>query len=397
MGKLSRVLTVAIILSLTLAARTGPAAPQPPSKYDPYLNSVVVVRSSAGEGAGFFINDDGLLVTNHHVVAGDSSVHIGLRNGKSTKGTVLAVDEAVDLALISVPQKSPAWLEFVRPNEGGVGADVIAIGTAKGLSWSVSKGIISGLRDGADFNIGRGRSVLLIQTDAAINPGNSGGPLILLESGRVVGVNTISFKKHIAEGISFAVSSENVQSTFTKYMSGEVRRPPQHANQPPEQTLMTAKDRLKAWMQNPEASIARLTQKAGPTPAESPGAAKNITLSNAQKLSIRNKAEGDLLVITGRAKNNNQSTRSFIKLKGTLHDAKGQVLVTKYAYTGNFLSDQELATLPLKEIEKRLNLREGQRNANVDIQPGHSVTFMMVFDHIPSQASEWLVSVLSAE
>ena len=385
------VLALVLIGTALVTAGNVPAAEK--SQYDHWLNSVVVVRSSIGEGTGFFITADGLLVTNHHVVGNDDRVYIGLRQGGSTTGTIVALDEDLDLALVSVPVDSRDFLELARPNEAWVGSDVIAIGTARGLSWSVSRGIVSGLRDGADFNIGNGRDVLLIQTDAAINPGNSGGPLILMDSGNVVGVNTISFKKDIAEGISFAVSSDNVRSVFDKYLKGE--RP---VIKPPTGTASTAKERLAAWMADPNAAIANLTKKPGngedsPTPEGHTG----ITLANAKKFSINNTHEGQLLVITGRAKNTVAEARSYIRLEGTLHDETGKVLRTTSVYAGNFLNDAELKTFTMKEIEARLNEREGLKGANLNIPLGHSVTFMVVFNQVPAEAKQWYVTVESAE
>lgn len=389
----ARPVVIALLLVAVMAGCAFAAA-QPKSKYDPYLNSVVVVRSTVGEGAGFFVTPDGLLVTNHHVVGGDNIVSIILRDGRKTSGSILAVNEDLDLALVSIREKSPGWLKLARPNEGGVGADVIAIGTAKGLSWSVSKGIVSGLREGADFNIGRGQDVLLIQTDAAINSGNSGGPLILVDSGTVVGVNTISFKKHIAEGISFAVSADNVRTEFAKFLDSKYQKPKGEIQLTREQQ---SKLKLKAWISDPKASIARLTQK---QPAPKPPTASGpppILLSNAKKFTLANKSAGQLLIITGRAKNNSNSPRSFVRLKGTLHDAKGNVLVTKMVYSGNYLSDNELETLSIQEIDNRLDNKWGIKNTNVDIPSGHSVTFMVVFDRIPPSAAEWLVNVSSVQ
>lgn len=390
----NRVLLVLIVLVsvLLLSPCAASAAKEPPSKYDPFLNSVVVVRSSIGEGAGFFVTPDGLLITNHHVVGDDNAVSIIMRNGTQTVGTVLSVKEKLDLALVAVKEKSPAFLDFAKPNEGGVGSDVIAIGTAKGLSWSVSRGIVSGLRDGAEFNIGGGEDVVLIQTDAAINPGNSGGPLILLDSGTVVGVNTISFKKHIAEGISFAVSAENTKKTFAKYLGNQA-----NAQSEGDQPALDPKQALALWMSDPQKAIARMTQTKTAPVEEAPGAVKNVVLANPQKFTVKNDKEGPLLIIMGRAKNNHNESQSYIRLVGTLHDQQGAVLQTKKVYCGNFLSDQELETLSMKEIENRLNKREGFKGANRNIPPGQSITFMVVYDHIPPQASNWAVNVYSSK
>jgi len=210
-------LFVSALVLLVLSTPTSLLGKEGP--YDQFLDCVVVIESSEGLGTGFFVTGEGLLVTNHHVVGGDRTVSVTLRNGMVTRGTVQTVNEYLDLALVSVPYRTPDWLHFAGPGEGGVGADVIAIGTAQGLSWSVSKGIISGVRETDRTKF--------IQTDAAINPGNSGGPLILIASGRVIGVNTITFKKDIAEGISFAISADNVRVAFSDYLkAGAERRPP---------------------------------------------------------------------------------------------------------------------------------------------------------------------------
>jgi S1-C subfamily serine protease len=173
-----------------------------PSKYEDFLNCVVVVRSSNGVGTGFFVTNEGYIVTNNHVVGNDSSVSIKLRNGRTILGDVMSTVRDRDLALIKVEGDNFSWLALGKITDAGVGNDVIAIGTPEGLDWSVSKGIISAVRN---FD-----GIAVVQTDTAINHGNSGGPLILLKNGKVIGVNTFGFRKDIAEGLSFAISSREV-------------------------------------------------------------------------------------------------------------------------------------------------------------------------------------------
>lgn len=91
-----------------------------------------------------------------------------------------------------------------------MGADVLAVGAPEGFSWTVSKGIVSAIRDAGGLRI--------IQTDAPINRGNSGGPLILIESGRVIGVNTLKLRRDGAEGLGFAVSAQNVRAAFLRFL-----------------------------------------------------------------------------------------------------------------------------------------------------------------------------------
>lgn len=189
---------------------TATAKPQPPSQYDRLLDSVVVVRNEVGRGSGFFISKKGLLVTNSHVVGDNLSVTIRLRNGKELVGKVVETRPDLDLALIDINEHSPNWLRLASPNEGGVGEEVMAIGAPIGLFWSVSRGIISGIRDEDPIRY--------IQTDAALNSGNSGGPLILIDSGRVVGANTITYFKFLTEGISLAVSADNIREAFSEHL-----------------------------------------------------------------------------------------------------------------------------------------------------------------------------------
>jgi len=186
------------------------AVTQPPSKYDDFLNAVVVVRSSKAVASGFFVHKAGKIITNHHVVGSDPTVSVKLRSGTVLIGTVMATDARSDLALVSVPQESPSWLELARTDEGGIGAEVIAIGTPEGLSWSVSKGIVSAFRDLSGAQV--------VQTDAPINKGNSGGPLILLDSGRVVGIATFGIRKDMAEGLNFAVAAPTIRAVFSQQL-----------------------------------------------------------------------------------------------------------------------------------------------------------------------------------
>ena len=177
------------------------------SMYDGLLNCVVVVRnSSGGMGSGFFITADGYIITNDHVVKRDKTVSITLRNGKTILGDVLSTDKDKDLALIKVDGNHYPWLTLGKLTDARVGEDVIAIGAPEGYDWSVSKGIVSAIRNE--------KYRVEIQTDAAINHGNSGGPLISLKNGSVIGVNTVGIRKDIAEGLNFAVSAEEIIKAF---------------------------------------------------------------------------------------------------------------------------------------------------------------------------------------
>lgn len=176
------------------------------SPYDKFLEGVVVIQRADSLGTGFFITVSGYIVTNNHVVGASETVMVKTRDGSVLPGKLVDSDATTDLALLKIARQGVTPLGLSDGAEAGIGRNVLAIGTPKGLSWSVSKGIVSAVRDTE-----RAR---FIQTDAAINSGNSGGPLIDLESGLVIGVNTLAVRKDVAEGLNFAVSTEDVWRAF---------------------------------------------------------------------------------------------------------------------------------------------------------------------------------------
>lgn len=180
------------------------------SIYDDFLSAVVVIRSSIRLGTGFFVTKSGYLVTNHHVIGSDHKVSIKLRNGKVLLASVVAVDAERDLALLSVKGDNFPNLQLANLKDVSLGKEVLAIGTPEGLSWSITKGIVSAVREY--------RGIYVIQTDAPINPGNSGGPLIDIESGLVIGINTFGFRKDITEGLNFAIAANGIKDLLSHYI-----------------------------------------------------------------------------------------------------------------------------------------------------------------------------------
>lgn len=197
------------------AAQTSPtpagaptdATPLPvPDVYRLVLPSVVLITTSKGSlGSGVVVNDSGLVLTAHHVVAGDGRISISFADGTRSTATIADTDPASDIATLT-----PATLpEVVVPAVLGggveVGSDVVAIGNPLGLRASTSTGIVSGLD--RTTKTASGSVSGLIQFDAAVNPGSSGGPL-LNDQGLVVGV-VVSIadpgKDDAFAGIGFAV------------------------------------------------------------------------------------------------------------------------------------------------------------------------------------------------
>lgn len=166
------------------------------------IPAVVRIAGTSKSGSGFFISPDGLIVTNAHVVKGESVVTVTTSTGTSIQSSTIYVDDDRDLAFVKVSGTGyPALkLDIAPPN---VGSDVIAIGSPldEVLTNTVTKGIVSGIRHGEHGT--------WIQTDAALNPGNSGGPL-LNTSGEVVGVNTIKIVAPDVSGINFSLASSEI-------------------------------------------------------------------------------------------------------------------------------------------------------------------------------------------
>ena len=176
------------------------------SPLDSLLDGVVVIKTQNGFGSGFLVSSSGFIVTNAHVVGDDKSVTIQFRDGRTVAGVVVDRDVSADLALVKSDLQAGPKLALGKLAAAGIGTAVISIGTPKGLDWSVSKGIVSAVRER--------EGGILIQTDAAINAGNSGGPLINIERNEVIGVITFALKDATVEGLNFAVSAEQILKSF---------------------------------------------------------------------------------------------------------------------------------------------------------------------------------------
>jgi endonuclease YncB( thermonuclease family) len=177
-----------------------------PAKFDDLLNCVVVVETGSSIGSGFFVSSAGLIVTNYHVVehSRTGAVDVKTRDSRTMRGKVVRTDPARDLALIQVDGSGFPYLRLTV--DADIGSEVLAIGAPLDLEWSMTKGIVSGFRND--------NGVADVQTDAAINPGNSGGPLILVQSGKVIGVNTWKVVKVGVTGLNFAVSTKEILKAF---------------------------------------------------------------------------------------------------------------------------------------------------------------------------------------
>jgi serine protease Do len=174
--------------------------------------AVVQVRTPGGLGSGFFLNEDGYLITNFHVIEGETQISIEVyhqRNGQLERRSykqvrIVAMNKFQDVALLKVDDKDAPKFSYVTLGDAdslSVGERVFAIGSPLGLERTVTEGIVS-------TKTRQMQGDLYLQTTAQINPGNSGGPLFNLR-GEAVGVTNM--KVAFGEGIGFAIPMDTVK------------------------------------------------------------------------------------------------------------------------------------------------------------------------------------------
>ncbi len=177
-----------------------------------------------GQGSGFVIDKEGHILTNYHVIADARQVEVTLHNRKKYKATIVGTDKSHDLAIVQI--KAPDLQPMILGDSTNlqVGQNVYAIGNPFGLAGTLTRGIVSSIRqvqepDGLVIEEA-------IQTDAAINPGNSGGPLLNWH-GEVIGINTmIASSVGQSAGIGFAIPINTAKAVVNDLVTlGRVRRP----------------------------------------------------------------------------------------------------------------------------------------------------------------------------
>ena len=176
------------------------------------LPSVVMLKNERGLGSGFVLDNNGLVITNRHVVSGgDKEFQITGEGGIKTEGRVIYVDRKLDFALVrSNGLKGTKPLPICYATYPSPGQSVVALGSPEGLAGTVTRGIVSAVRyPTGDLEGVAPNYVTLIQTDASISPGNSGGPLVN-NKGEVIGINTFNIDYGRSQNLNFAVSMVDV-------------------------------------------------------------------------------------------------------------------------------------------------------------------------------------------
>lgn len=171
-------------------------------------------------GSGVVFDEEGYILTNHHVVTDAEEIVVEFQDGRTLMATVIGSDQYSDLAVLKVEADSLAVAHFGDSSAIRAGDVAIAIGNPYGYDYSVTQGIISAVREKVAIN---GEMIDAIQTDAAINPGNSGGALVNA-LGEVIGINTYVVQG--AQGLGFAIPVNDAVKVSQDLIShGQVIRP----------------------------------------------------------------------------------------------------------------------------------------------------------------------------
>ena len=193
--------------------------------YEKNIPSVVSITCTlsggSGSGTGVVLSENGYLVTNAHVVNGAREIQVLLTDGRTLSAHLVGADSLSDLAVLYVNAEDLIPAEFGDSTQLRVGDAVVAIGDPLGVSLrgTMTDGIVSAINRDVETN---GRTMTLIQTNAALNSGNSGGPLINCH-GQVIGINTMKIGTFAddagVEGLGFAIPSAAVKEIVDQLIS----------------------------------------------------------------------------------------------------------------------------------------------------------------------------------
>lgn len=178
-----------------------------------------------GFGSGVILSEDGLIVTNNHVIEDAQNIKVILNDKREYDARLVGADPSTDIALLKIEAKNLPFLTYGNSDELRIGEWVLAVGNPFNLTSTVTAGIISALGRNLQINQDQMAIESYIQTDAAVNPGNSGGALVN-QQGDLVGINSaIASRTGSYSGYSFAVPVTIVKKVVTDLKEfGEVQR-----------------------------------------------------------------------------------------------------------------------------------------------------------------------------
>ena len=193
--------------------------------YERNIKSVVsisaILTGGSSTGTGVVLTEDGYIVTNAHVVENAAAISVQLTDQEIFQAQIIGTDELSDLAVLKISASGLTPAQFGDSSSLRVGDTVVAIGDPLGVEFrgTYTDGIISGIDRDVDMD---GRTMTLLQTNAALNSGNSGGPLINCY-GQVIGINTMKIgaftDKAGVEGLGFAIPSTTVKTIVDQLIS----------------------------------------------------------------------------------------------------------------------------------------------------------------------------------
>lgn len=187
--------------------------------------SVVTVLTESGSGSGFVIRSNGYILTNEHVISKANTIEVQFSDMRSFRAQLVGSDKESDVALLKIAARELTTSKIGDSSALEPGETVIAIGSPKGFTHSVTSGIVSALGRSESIETTR-KYRNYIQTDAAINSGNSGGPL-LNSFGEVVGINTLKYVglDQNAQGLSFSIPINQAMGLAEQLIeTGKIRR-----------------------------------------------------------------------------------------------------------------------------------------------------------------------------
>ena len=280
-------------------------------------------RVEKGEGSGFIIKSDGLILTNAHVVDGTDKVNVTLKDGRSFEGKVIGTDPVTDVAVVKIQANNLPAVPLGNSDQLKPGEWAIAIGNPLGLDNTVTTGIISATgRSSRDVGVPDKR-VQFIQTDAAINPGNSGGPL-LNASGQVIGMNTAIIQG--AQGLGFAIPINTAERIANQLVA-------------------------KGKVEHPFLGIQMVTL--------TPELKQNINSNPNAGLSV----DEDQGVLIAKVMQNSPAAKAGLRAGDVIHQINGQSVKNAEDVQKAVESSQVGSNL-------QMGVRRNQRDINVAVQPG---------------------------
>lgn len=214
----------------------------------------------AGTGSAFVFDENGLILTNNHVVDGASEIRVVFGKSREVEAKVIGRDAPTDIAVLKVEETNLPRLPLGDSDRTRVGDWVVAIGNPFGLSHTVTAGIVSAKdRTGEDVQLGDNSGYYnFIQTDASIHPGNSGGPLLNM-SGQVVGISTAIRAE--ADRIGFAIPINMVKELLPRLIrDGHIRRSFMGIHV----VSVSAADSARLGLQSQHGALIRLVVAGGP-------------------------------------------------------------------------------------------------------------------------------------